>query len=122
MRSEHDGKVIGYQRDLRSPGVTSRKSDRRPVGRGVPSKSEATRKRGRRVDDDRQRRQRSAHRGTTAQHHRPLTSQRLKAAIWHYAKEIVEEESESLQATATPQFVSALADLVYAQAGTQHGG
>jgi hypothetical protein len=31
MRSEHDGKVIGYQRDLRSPGVTSRKSDRRPV-------------------------------------------------------------------------------------------
>ena len=43
--------------------------------------------------------------------------QRLKAAIWHYAKQIVEEESEPLQATATPQFISALADLVYAQAG-----
>ena len=44
--------------------------------------------------------------------------QRLKAAIWHYAKQIVEEESETLQTTATPQFVSALADLVYAQART----
>lgn len=43
--------------------------------------------------------------------------QRLQAAVWHYANQIIEEESSTLETTATPQFISALADLVYAQAG-----
>jgi len=38
--------------------------------------------------------------------------------VWHYANQIVEEEGIALDATATPQFTSALADLVFAQAGS----
>lgn len=38
--------------------------------------------------------------------------------MWHYVNQIIEEEGEALETTATPQFISALADMVYAQAGT----
>ena len=37
--------------------------------------------------------------------------------MWHYVNQIMEEEGEALETTATPQFISALADMVYAQAG-----
>lgn len=37
--------------------------------------------------------------------------------MWHYVNQIIEEEGEALETTATPQFISALADMVYAQAG-----
>jgi CENP-S protein len=46
-----------------------------------------------------------------------VNRQRLQAAVWHYANQIIEEEGVALNATATPQFISALADMVYAQAG-----
>jgi hypothetical protein len=37
--------------------------------------------------------------------------------VWHYANLIIQEEGEALETTATPQFTSALADMVYAQTG-----
>jgi CENP-S protein len=46
-----------------------------------------------------------------------MLTQRLQTAVWHYVNQIIEQESDALNSSATPQFVSALADMVYTQAG-----
>ena len=50
----------------------------------------------------------------------PLTqlSQRLKAALWFSIGKIVDEETLKLGVNATPQFIGALTEMVWAQIGT----
>ncbi|KAK9459002.1 kinetochore component CENP-S-domain-containing protein [Lipomyces oligophaga] len=47
--------------------------------------------------------------------------ERLRAAVWVIVNEITQEESVVLKVTPTPQYVAALADLVYTQAVTLAG-
>lgn len=53
-------------------------------------------------------------------HPRPLTNtpQRLKASLWFSIGKIVDEESLRLNSNATPQFIGALTEMVWAQIGT----
>jgi hypothetical protein len=45
--------------------------------------------------------------------------QRLKAALWFAVGKIVDEESLRLGVNATPQFIGALTEMVWAQTGTK---
>ena len=45
--------------------------------------------------------------------------QRLKAALWFAVGKIVDEESLRLNTNATPQFIGALTEMVWAQIGNQ---
>ena len=45
-------------------------------------------------------------------------SQRLKATLWFSIGKIVDEESLRLNINATPQFIGALTEMVWAQIGT----
>lgn len=44
--------------------------------------------------------------------------QRLKSALWFSIGKIVDEETLKLGANATPQFIGALTEMVWAQIGT----
>ncbi len=44
--------------------------------------------------------------------------QRLKAALWYSIGKIVDEETLRLGVNATPQFIGALTEMVWAQIGT----
>lgn len=44
-------------------------------------------------------------------------SQRLKASLWFSVGKIIDEESLRLNANATPQFIGALTEMVWAQIG-----
>jgi len=44
--------------------------------------------------------------------------ERLKSGIWYTVGQIVDEECMNLDTNATPQFIAALTELVYAQATT----
>ena len=46
------------------------------------------------------------------------SSQRLKAALWYAVGQIVDEESLRRNRNATPQFIGALTEMVWAQMGT----
>lgn len=46
-----------------------------------------------------------------------MQSQRLKSALWLSIGKIVDEETIKLGANATPQFIGALTELVWAQIG-----
>lgn len=46
--------------------------------------------------------------------------QRLKSALWFSIGKIVDEETLKLGVNATPQFIGALTEMVWAQIGTQY--
>lgn len=50
-----------------------------------------------------------------------MMRQRLKSALWLAVGRIVDEETIKLGVDATPQFIGALTELVWAQIGTCHG-
>lgn len=47
-----------------------------------------------------------------------LSEQRLKSALWLSIGKIVDEETIKLGVNATPQFIGALTEMVWAQIGT----
>jgi centromere protein S len=51
------------------------------------------------------------------QHFRTNAPQRLKASLWFSIGKIVDEESLRLNSNATPQFIGALTEMVWAQIG-----
>lgn len=50
------------------------------------------------------------------------TEQRLKSALWLSIGKIVDEETIKLGVNATPQFIGALTEMVWAQIGTYGRG
>ncbi|EEU44306.1 uncharacterized protein NECHADRAFT_84698 [Fusarium vanettenii 77-13-4] len=54
---------------------------------------------------------------TTGDEDREVLSHRLKAALWYAVGQIVDEQSLIRNRNATPQFIGALTELVWAQIG-----
>lgn len=48
------------------------------------------------------------------------TTERLKASLWFSIGKIIDEETARLNTTATPQFIGAMTEMVWAQIGDSH--
>jgi centromere protein S len=48
------------------------------------------------------------------------TTERLKASLWFSIGKIIDEETARLNTTATPQFIGAMTEMVWAQIGNSH--